>query len=218
MSIKTNTSRTKYPRTFHLPWSQGATFDDKTLSSVEHFKGQQVVVTEKLDGENTTLYSGGYVHARSVDSKSHPSQSWVRALAASLAREIPEGWRVCGENVYARHSISYDRLETYLYVFSVWDETGRCLSWGETEEWADLLGLQIVPVLYKGEWDEARIRLLHTGSSQVGDEAEGYVVRVEDSFRYVNFKRSVAKFVRADHVQAGSRHWSFEAVVPNRLL
>lgn len=47
-------SRKKYPRTFHLPWSESKTEDDKTLSpqQVEKmFVGKQVVVTEKLDGE-----------------------------------------------------------------------------------------------------------------------------------------------------------------------
>ena len=37
----------KYPRTLHLPWSEGATNDDKILKSVEHFEGKQVVITEK---------------------------------------------------------------------------------------------------------------------------------------------------------------------------
>lgn len=42
----------KYPRTPHLPWSPGATSDDKYISSFESFRGKQIVVTEKMDGEN----------------------------------------------------------------------------------------------------------------------------------------------------------------------
>jgi len=34
--------RFKYPRTHHLPWSLGATKDDKTLGSVRHFEGKRV--------------------------------------------------------------------------------------------------------------------------------------------------------------------------------
>jgi len=44
------TTRTKYPRSFHLPWSMGATDDDKTLGSVEHFVGRVVVVANELGG------------------------------------------------------------------------------------------------------------------------------------------------------------------------
>jgi len=42
----------KYPRTPHLPWSEGASEDDIQLINAEMFEGKNVVVTEKLDGEN----------------------------------------------------------------------------------------------------------------------------------------------------------------------
>ena len=52
-----NTNRAKYPRTPHLPWSSGRTKDDIALDSVQHLEQwKDVVVTEKLDGENTTEY------------------------------------------------------------------------------------------------------------------------------------------------------------------
>ena len=54
-------NRIKYPRTPHLPFSPGRSDDDIGLGKVE-FTGE-VVVTEKLDGENTTLYHD-YLHAR----------------------------------------------------------------------------------------------------------------------------------------------------------
>lgn len=49
----------KYPRTYHLPWSPGATDDDRVLTDEEleaNFSGRMVVATEKMDGENTTMY------------------------------------------------------------------------------------------------------------------------------------------------------------------
>ena len=211
------TTRIKYPRSFHLPWSLGATDDDKTLGSVDHFVGQDVVVTEKLDGENTTIYAGGYMHARSVDGRSHESQAWVRALAATIGHDLPEGWRVCGENVFATHSLGYDRLASYFYVFAIYDENNVCLSWDETVEWAALLGLEVVPVLYRGEWDQKAVEACYDGSSRVGNEGEGYVVRVADAFGYDAFSRSLAKFVRANHVQTGAKHWRSCAVVANGL-
>lgn len=208
--------RTKYPRTHHLPWSEGATDDDKTLSTTAHFEGTEVVVTEKLDGENTTIYPDGYLHARSVDGKSHESQTWARALASTVGHQLPESWRICGENVYARHSIAYDGLTSYLYVFAIYDgET--CLSWDETVAYCELLGLQTVPVLYRGLWDEKAIKACHTGTSSFGGVQEGYVVRRADAFTYSTFRKSVAKFVRADHVQTGAKHWRASSVIPNTL-
>ena len=60
------TTRVKYPRTWHLPWSPGATADDRVLDSVSHFYGREIVVTTKMDGECTTMYSD-FLHARSID-------------------------------------------------------------------------------------------------------------------------------------------------------
>jgi hypothetical protein len=118
--------RVPYPRTPHLPWSPGASADDVRARSLSGFVGREVVVTEKLDGENTTLYADG-LHARSVDSAHHPSRTWAKALQGRAGARIPAGWRVCGENVYARHSIPYDALDGYFYGFSVWDDRDRCL-------------------------------------------------------------------------------------------
>lgn len=94
--------RVHYPRTPHLPWSPGASSDDVRVGDLSGLAGREVVVTEKLDGENTTLYADG-LHARSLDSAHHPSRAWVKALQGRIGPAIPQGWRVCGENLYARH-------------------------------------------------------------------------------------------------------------------
>jgi RNA ligase len=94
----------KYPRTYHLPWSEGIQDDDRTLESLDAFAGRRVVVTEKMDGENTSLYRD-HLHARSLDGRHHPSRNWVKQFWSRLRADIPEGWRICGENLYARHSI-----------------------------------------------------------------------------------------------------------------
>lgn len=205
---------TKYPRTYHLPWSPGATSDDKFLSTLDHFIGKQVVVTEKLDGENTSLYCD-HLHARSLDSKHHPSRTWIKRLHGEICGNIPFGWRICGENVYAKHSIFYNKLKSYFYAFSIW-ECQICKSWDETKEWAALLEVELAPVLYEGIWDETAIKNCWTGESKVGGEQEGYVVRLKSGFVYEDFATSLAKFVRKNHVQT-SEHWLSEELVPNLL-
>ena len=211
------TSRVKFPRTFHLPWSPGATSDDRVMVDPDAaFGGIDIIMTEKLDGENTTLYRD-YLHARSLDYAPHPSRDRIRALHASIAHDIPDRWRLCGENVYAVHSITYDALPSHFLLFSVWNDKNECLSWDETVYWADLLGLTTVPVLARGQWDENRVRMFDdVPESRFGRQREGYVVRRADSFHYRSFRRSVAKFVRKDHVQTDD-HWKSRVVVPNRL-
>jgi RNA ligase len=193
----------KHPRMPHLPWSPGVGPDDLHVAGLGGLTGGQVVVTEKLDGENTTMYRD-HIHARSVDSRSHPTRDWVKGLWARVAADIPAGWRVCGENLWAVHSIRYGELPSFFLVFGVWDERNRCLGWDETAEWAALLGLQVVPVLYRGPFDQAAIQRCWDPSR--ADQQEGYVVRTAGGFAYAEFRLRVAKFVRPSHVRT-TAHW-----------
>lgn len=213
----------KYPRTIHFPWSLGTSSDDRIMHSVAHFeKMPEVVVTEKLDGENTSMYRD-HIHARSLDSRSHPSQNWVRQLHGQIAHEIPEGWRISGENMYAQHSIRYERLSTFFYVISIWNEKNVCLSWDDTKAYSAMLGLEVVPELYRGPWNEKKIKACWTGVSRYADEQEGYVVRNVEAFPYpiadkdnetVVFSE-LAKYVREKHVRTDT-FWR-QTWVPNKL-
>lgn len=214
LDLFAKTHYVKYPRTYHLPWSEGMHDDDRMLPSLEGFIGQRVIVTEKMDGENTSMYSD-HIHARSLDSGPHPSRAYVKGMWAQFMGDIPEGWRVCGENLYAKHSIHYTDLPSYLLGFSIWNERNVCLSWDETLEWFQLLGITPVPVLYDGIWDEKKIRSLW--DSKKWSTSEGYVVRVSDSFPFADFKRKVAKMVRKGHVQTATHHWMAQQVIPNKL-
>ncbi|MEV7563469.1 RNA ligase family protein, partial [Streptomyces sp. NPDC089795] len=202
--------RIHYPRTPHLPWSPGATSDDVRVVGSAGLVGREVVVTEKLDGENTTLYADG-LHARSLDSAHHPSRAWVKGLQGRIGPGIPAGWRVCGENLYARHSIPYEDLDSWFYGFSVWDGE-HCLDWDRTVRFLSGLGVPTPRVLWRGTFDERALRRLKLDTAR----QEGYVVRTVAGFAREDFGRCVAKWVRGGHVQT-STHWMFAQVVPNGL-
>jgi hypothetical protein len=167
-----------------------------------------------MDGENTTIYRN-YIHARSIDGRDHWSRSWVKNLQSKIGYEVPDGWRLCGENLYAEHSIKYDDLISYFALFSIWNEQNMCLSWDETCQYSDMLELPMVPVLYDGIFDEKHIKTLWSEKDR--DKQEGYVVRLADSFSYLDFRKSVAKFVRSNHVNAANHHWMFTASEKNKL-
>ncbi|MFO6422197.1 RNA ligase family protein [Motilimonas sp. KMU-193] len=203
--------RVKYPRTPHLPWSPGATYDDIRQGNLSGLANRQVVVTEKMDGENTTIYHD-FIHARSLDSRFHPSRAWVKGLQAEIGYRIPKGWRICGENLYARHSISYDALASYFMAFSLWNEHNECLSWQDSKAFFAELGLITPTELYLGPWCETTIKNLVLDTQH----QEGYVVRVADAFHFSQFNQSVAKWVRPNHVIC-DKHWMHADVVPNGL-
>jgi hypothetical protein len=212
-------SYVKYPRTYHFPWSENLQNDDRMHNDVNFFIGKEVVGTIKIDGECTSLYPD-YIHARSLDSQHHESRAWVKALHGRIAHEIPKGWRLCGENMFAKHSIHYQHLKSYFYVYSIWDEKNIALSWDDTVQYAGILGLETVPVFYRGVWGiETRDELdkaykAYQNASQ--DLVEGYVVRATGRISYRDYRLSYAKWVRKGHVQT-SRFWMKEKVVPNEL-
>jgi hypothetical protein len=206
---------TKYGRTMHLPWSPGIHDDDKALKGTIHFNNKRVIVTKKMDGENTNMYTD-YIHARSLDSKGGEDRAWVKRFHSEICYNIPEGWRVCGENLWAKHSIQYEDLKSYFYGFSIWDERNICQSWDDTLLYFDVLGITPVEVIYDGIWDEDKIR--HIEKSLMWETDEGYVVRLADAFSYGEFKNSVAKYVRKGHVQT-TRHWrQGQRFIPNTLI
>lgn len=206
----------KYPRTPHLPWSKGATDDDvfSTEKHIAHFtQMREVIVTEKMDGENTTLYPD-YLHARAIVGMDHPSRSWIKALHAQIKSDIPNGWRISGENLFAKHSILYSDLESYFMVFAIFDDKNQCISWDDTLLYSSILGLATVPLLYRGRWSTHIIKNL--SSKFDSNTFEGYVVRNADSFSYDNYGDNIAKYVRPNHVKT-SDHWRSQSMIINGL-
>lgn len=210
------TNYVKYPRTFHVPWSPGMTKDDRAMPSDGPFLGQEVVATLKMDGENTTMYRD-YMHARSLAYEAHPSRNWVKVIHSRIAHEIPEGWRICGENLAAVHSIEYNDLPGYFMIFSIWNDKNICLSWDETVEWAKLLDLPTVHDFYRGPYGKnTGFNINEAFGNNYASTHEGYVIRLAGSFSYSEFRKSVGKYVRKNHVQTHG-HWMRQIMKPNKL-
>jgi RNA ligase. len=180
---------------------------------MEQFIGREIVVTEKMDGENTTM-ARDYFHARSLDSRHHPSRDPAKAIWGNIRYLIPEGYRICGENMYAEHSIAYTDLESYFYGFSAWDERNVASDWDSTIALFEDIGITPVRELYRGVYDEAVIKALWREDQR--SIIEGYVFRITDEIPYKDFSKYVAKFVRKGHVQT-DEHWMTQAIKPNKL-
>lgn len=209
-------TRFKYPRTLHAVDSPNRGADgDHAHADYSTFEGREVVLLEKVDGEQCTM-TRDYVHARSVDSGYHATRTWVRGLHGRIRHDIPDGWRLVGENMYGQHSIAYDHLPSYFLLFAVYDETNTTLAWDDIPAWAELLGVDVVPELWRGVFDHARVMAELTGPSAFGPQREGWVMRWTDSFSYYDHHRATAKSVRPDHVKT-DQHWLSGAVAVNGL-
>ncbi len=207
----------KYPKTFHLPFSKSLKNDDRRMVNEQSLNGKDVIVTIKMDGENTSMYRDG-IHARSLSSAHHPSRSVVKALHSAIRNDIPEGWRICGENMYAKHSIHYTDLDSFFYVFSVWNEKNEALPYLATKDFCKDLGLthvEVVDCILDFATEEGMSALEKIYEEVVANGQEGIVVRNAKGFHYDSFQDNLVKAVRANHIQTDV-HWSKEWI-PNKL-
>jgi hypothetical protein len=199
----------KYPRTYHFPFSEGATNDDRIQANWHNILQHELIITEKLDGENTCIKENG-IYARSHGSVNR--NPWARPIW-DIWERIGHGLsdlHIFGENLYAIHSIKYERLEHYFYVFGI-REGDTWLSWDAVQEYAFLLDLPIVPVLFKGVCTEKSLEQLilqqQKNGSTLGGISEGVVCRKAAAFQDADFPKNVLKYVRKNHVQTDA-HWT----------
>ena len=208
---------TKYPRTYHLPYSPGATKDDKKLQGdwFKYYIGQEIVITAKLDGENSAMT------AHDVYARSHAAPTrnpWNRnlwdpqtGLFWKIKQYIGENETIYGENLYGEHSIHYNKLTDYFHLFAANDGV-NWYSWDDVKMMADIMNIPYVPELWRGiiykESDLQKLVEQYVHESEwYGDIREGVVVRITDSFPLEDFAKHVCKWVRPNHVQT-DEHWT----------
>jgi hypothetical protein len=202
----------KYNRTYHLPWSPGSTNDDRISDNVESLLGKEIVITEKLDGENCGMTDEG-VYARSH--AAFTTSAWSREVRQlhklSVEDELGDGFFLFGENMEGIHSIEYTNLESYFYIFGIRDND-IWTPWEKVEEYSYLLDIPTVPVLFKGIVNSAKelqqiVEDLVSKPSELGGQREGIVVRNAGEFDNSDFAENVMKWVRKGHVQTDV-HWT----------
>lgn len=209
------TITTKYPRTYHLPFSEGLTNDDRKVDDDwwEHLKDKTLILSEKLDGENQSVYKNG-VYARSHSAPT--TNPWSRNMTErggiydQIKNLLSDNEGVYGENMYGIHSIKYNKLPSYFFMFAVRNNE-RWYSWNEVVEMSEILNIPTVPILEKRVFSspedlENTILSYMKKGSKYGDTIEGVVVRNADSFLLDDFSKNVVKYVRKNHVQT-DEHW-----------
>lgn len=212
---------TKYPRTYHVPWSPGATSDDKKLPNewfYTYYVGEEIVITEKLDGENSSFSKYDvFSRSHSVPTRTPWSRNlWENdGLLWKIKDKIGENGWIYGENLFGEHSIHYNKLPNYFYMFAARhiDETyDYWYSWDDVVMVAEILKVPTVPVLWRGviETEPQLRRLVNdlmTEPSTFGDTKEGVVIRKTSTFDNEDFSKNVCKYVRENHVQT-DQHWT----------
>jgi len=210
----------KYGRTAHFPFSPGTTSDDRINHDYwQDISRKNVVITEKLDGENTCLNKIG-VFARSHAAPTlHPWADYLK-LKWNLIKNDLGDLEIFGENLFAIHSIEYINLKSHFYVFGI-RENDLWLSWEEVKFYAGMLDFPVVPEIKTIKADnqklfEADIFEIIKNPSTFGSNdvhlkqpctMEGVVVRNIESYLIGDLAKNLFKYVRKNHVKTDA-HWT----------
>jgi hypothetical protein len=170
-----------------------------------------IIITEKLDGSNTSITKSGVYGRSHVDFTRNPwdIKSWD--IWNKINRDLDENVFLFGEGMYGIHSIEYTNLSSYFYLFGVKD--GEIwLSWDGVEEYSYLLDIPTIPVLHRGTFESEKelkdkVESLVKEQSSLGGQREGIVIRNASMFHNDDFSENVLKWVRKGHVQT-DEHWT----------
>lgn len=216
----------KYNRTFHFPFSPGATNDDKIATSMDKLIGVPIVLTEKMDGSNTSIESRGCFARTHASVPTHASFDLLKVLHAKIGFQIPPDMQFFGEWCYAKHSIEYSALPGYFLLFGIREldapGAGFWYAWEEVEEYSQYFEMPTVPVLFKGIVNSEKelkelVESFMNQPSACGGIREGVVARVQREFKDDEFSTCIMKCVRANHVQT-SEHWKDQEIIKNKLM
>ena len=249
----------KYPRTPHLEGSRLQPGDEgQGHVSLAALQGRHAVIEEKLDGANVGLSftSGGelllqsrghYLSGGGRERQFALFKQWASAHEARLLGLLEDRYVMYGEWLFAKHSVSYDRLPHYFCEFDVYDRAeGVFLS--TPRRHALLAGSPVVsvPVLHAGRLPQrvealrVHVRPSLAKSAQWRDSFEQSVERqgldlalawrqtdqsvlAEGLYTKIENETEVLgrfKWVRPDFVQTildSGSHHSTRPVIPNGL-
>lgn len=154
--------------------------------------GEHVVITEKIHGTNSRFCHDGerlWVGSRETIKKEPGADAtftnwwWKLASTLGLDKKLSQKQFIVffGE-IYGKtvQDMTYDSETLQFRIFDTYDvKAGRYNDWEKTCELTAEVGLETVPVLYKGPWEGYDVHLpLSEGVSTIANHLrEGYVVK-----------------------------------------
>lgn len=198
----------RYPRIPHLAPGRGETRDDLVLDDVdvEALLGGPVVVEEKLDGANVSVWlddgrirvaTRGGADAQDRGGQLGRLRAWLAPRGDELRRLLADGSTLYAEWLLLTHSIAYDELPDYFVALDlvgpdddfigVDDRDGRLLA----------AGICAPPLLFRGMLRDVDAVDALIGRSRFSTgPAEGVIVRADRPGPLRIAKRIAPGFVR----------------------
>mmetsp|Transcript_920 Transcript_920/g.2004 ORF Transcript_920/g.2004 Transcript_920/m.2004 type:complete len:1150 (-) Transcript_920:131-3580(-) len=223
----------RFPRTAHLAGrgAAAATSDDVVLSARETDlllsggEGDNIVISEKVDGANIGLSLDPSTGSISVTNRSHAADlspgsqfsklpGWLEQHEDELVALLSQGYILYGEWLQVKHTVPYGGLPDWFLAFDIYDiESGVFLATARRDQLLKQSAPSIytVPQVPRGGaclTREGLLELLRATRSAFrtdGGTPEGFVVRVEHG----GVLRTRGKLVLPEFKQSidASGHW-----------
>lgn len=210
----------KYPKTKYVGFSPSKDNTDVKecgLFNLSNFINKPLIITAKLDGSNCLL-DCNHVAARNGRIANHLSFDIIKSMHSGFKDKIPENLIIFGENLYAKHSIYYNDLESYLYIFAIYDTIKMSWSsWDDVKKLASDIKVPTVPEISKlqlSNINDLTNVITEFGNQYISSGGEGIVIR--NASEFLDFGNNVAKYVRKNHVNT-EQHWSQQKIIRNSL-
>ena len=201
-----------FPRVGHLVPGRGSR-DDVALdaAAVQALVGGGLVVEEKLDGANVSLWLEDGLVACGLRSgpgamdragQLGPLRAWIAQHDEALRQALADYEAVYAEWLLLSHSVAYDRLPSYLVVLDLWRPDGFAIP-DERNRVCAVAGLPTPPEVWRGVPGSVAAIEERLGRSTFGPEPmEGLVVRTFDGR-----PPRLAKLLRRGFDQLADAEW-----------
>lgn len=210
-----------FPKILHI--------GDKLISSL--FDGE-VEITEKVDGsqfgfgkENGKLFCRSKGKEQDLDNPDMMFELGVEYVKR-IADKIPDNHTFYGEYLKKpkHNTLAYDRTpKNYIALYGVLNnETKEFYSTEKIKEWADILGVDSVPVLHVGDSSPAEVlEMVKNKVSYLGGQnIEGVVVKAYKPWLFLNqipLTVMSGKYVTEEFKEVHIKNWKAENTGKGKL-
>lgn len=176
----------------------------------------EVLIEEKIDGSQFSFgVFQGEIRCRSKGAQlnsEYPEKMFSLGVETVKQLDLKDGWTYRAEYLQKtkHNSLAYDRIPGgHLIIFDINTAEETYLDYDSKKKEADRIGLECVPLLFKGKVEsvEKLLDLLNTVSILGGQKIEGFVVK--NYFKFTEEKKAMmGKYVSEAFKEVHTKEWS----------
>lgn len=186
----------------------------------------EVIIEEKIDGSQFSMMrKDGKYYCRSKGKEiylDNPEKMFSKAIETMTGLDLTDGWIYRCEYLQKpkHNSLAYDRIpDKHLIIFDIDIMNQTYMPYKDKKKEAKRLGLEIVPIMYKGNITDSKfiLDLLDNVSILGGQDIEGIVIKNYSQYGK-DKKVLMGKYVSERFKEVHRKEWKKENPTNNDLI